>query len=195
MARNDCNTSVGRVRCFRRSLQRTPRSMVAGIAVVVFAALLSSGCARDESGLSVISTDAPGAQVAAWETYGVCGEVFFWAATGDGTRAITVEAADGWDQSEELAMSFTLPDNSVSVKLVEGTNLDEYFCTDLPGADAKTADTVSLTTGSGEMRLDAPRAICLERSGQLSLSDLATQTGEVLPALEIDALGVGCTAG
>jgi hypothetical protein len=181
-----CITNNGRVERSRRALQGAAKSKAVGIATVVLVVALLSGCASDE---------ASSAQEATWGANGVCGKVFFWAATDDGTRAVTVTAADGWDPSGELTASFTLPDSDAKVELVEGTDLDRYFCTDLPATGAKAASTVTLAAGSGEMRLDAVTAPCLENRGRLSLRDLATQTGEALPAVEIDALGVGCTAG
>lgn len=159
------------------------RVVLAALAVVA----LSAGCSSDG--------EASDSESVEWTGSGVCGDVFFWAASTDGTRAVSVIAADNRSQDQPSAMTFSLPDAPVTVEVVEGEGLDGYFCTDLPKSGSEVLSTARAATATGEITLDAPDRPCYEVTGRLSMTGLTTDDGTSLPDVSIDARGVGCVSG
>lgn len=160
------------------------RALALGVSLAVVA--ITTGCAGDDE-------QRPAPPIG-WDTSGVCGEAFFWAASSDGTLAVTISVGTFQATDEPAATSFSLPDDLVDVEVVHGTRLDRYYCTDLPASGAAVTSTEKVVAGSGEVELGR-RGLCSEVPGTLALRGIRTSPGTEYPSVDIDALGVGCSSG
>jgi hypothetical protein len=108
------------------------------------------------------ATAGPGRPIDAslFSRKGGCGDVFLWAATEDGTSAVTVEwtggASQAWDNArfDEAA---TLPDVRITVTLVTGRQLSTYYCNDLIQAGQGTDREIPAVAGTATLVVEPNR--------------------------------------
>jgi hypothetical protein len=135
---------------------------------------------------------------------GGCGDAFFWATNAAGSAAITIEwrgaaseawASDGFEATEQL------PNPEITVTVIEGSQLTNYYCNDIRMPGQGTTSEIEASSGTVEIAV-RPTAEGFEPSGQadLRLSDVTFRLavgGEVwhLAELVIENVSVGWLAG
>jgi hypothetical protein len=84
---------------------------------------------------------------------GGCAEAFLWAATEDGTVAITVGVeVPRFSTTDPVTIDLDVPDPAVEATLLRAdADMTRNFCVDVIEADAEPDETIPLTAGTGEV--------------------------------------------
>lgn len=167
------------------------------VPVVLLVALAACGGGGDGSA-RVIGT-APAPEVGLTRSGG-CGEAHLWAATEDGTTAVTVGVdVPRYSTREPVVVEVDLADGTVEAALLRGGgDLTTAFCTDVVEGDAEPDETVPLVAGTGELVIgtiptDVPA--CGHVTGTLDLEGVEAEDGTVLGAVHAETDAIGCFAG
>ncbi|HEY6532855.1 MAG TPA: hypothetical protein VIY72_11155, partial [Acidimicrobiales bacterium] len=143
------------------------------------------------------SSDSPRSQVEL-PNGDACGEAWFWAATASGDVAVTVYM-DTRDPSATTptTVRFDVPDDAVTIEILEGTNLPRNFCTDLADLASKPRKRLAATSGSGTIRLDPAggQPPCGSASGDLHLDGLVAEDGTSFAPFTVVSTSIGCYSG
>lgn len=131
---------------------------------------------------------------------GGCGDAYLWAATEDGTVAVTVGVVvPRHSTREDTVVEIDLPDPDVDAELLRGDqDLTRNLCVDVVDPDAEPTSTVELTAGTGEVTTTAISTdvgLCGDVTGTLELADVVAEDGTVIGDVDADSETIGCFAG
>ncbi len=138
-------------------------SVVALIALACGSPLPTPTVAPSPTATVPSPSQTPGASELSGATFSVvggCGDAYLWAATPDGTTAITFEwtsaasnawAAGGFHQVAQL------PDPNIHIRLVSGSGLDTLYCNDMlmPGQGETMSTDAVVGAAEASVRPDA----------------------------------------
>jgi hypothetical protein len=125
-----------------------------------------------------------------------CGEVFFWAATTDGSAAVTLYV-DVRDRA--VATTYDLPDPAVTVEVLRGRNLPRNFCTDVLDSESEPTGRSSASAGRVELEVSPSNApggpTCGSADGTVRVTGLVAEDGSTFAPFEVTSASIGCVAG
>jgi hypothetical protein len=133
---------------------------------------------------------------------GGCGDAYLWAATDDGTVAVTI-SVDAIDRSsaEPTTIAIDLPQDDVEAFVLRGDrDMTGNFCTDLIDGDAEPDEILPLRAGTGEIVLDplpdeGDVDGCGDIAGRATLTGLTAEDGMPFEPVSITTTDIGCYAG
>ena len=101
------------------------------------------------------TTTAPDEESIDLPQTGGCADAYFWAASADGTQALTVYV-DVRDRSgtEPTELDLTLPDPLATVTLQRGSDLTQAFCNDVLDQDYELDEEVPVVEGTLHLTVD-----------------------------------------
>ncbi len=150
---------------------------------------LVGGCARETRRERVALTKS-----------GACGDAFFWAASADATRAVSVSVnARRRSTTEATTIRFSVPDPKLKVEVLRGHDLDRSMCTDVPASLPTGRQPAK--AGHGIMTLDPRRSPTPTDgqscgvSGTLTIDDVIAPDGTTFDRTYVHSQQIGCYAG
>jgi hypothetical protein len=131
---------------------------------------------------------------------GGCGDAYLWAATEDGTVAVTVAVeVPRHSTRDDTVVEVDLPDPDVEAHLLRGDrDLTRNFCTDALDGNAEPTSTVPLTAGTGEVvttPVPTDVDLCGEVEGSLELVGVEAEDGTRVADIAASTEAIGCDAG
>lgn len=142
----------------------------------------------------------PGGEPIQLTRSGGCGDAYLWAATEDGTVAVTVGVeVPGHSTREDTVVAIDLPDPDVEAHLLRGDqDLTRNLCVDVVDADAEPTSTVELTAGTGTITttpISTDVGLCGDVTGTLELTDVEADDGTRIAEVTAETADIGCFAG
>ena len=131
---------------------------------------------------------------------GRCGDASFWAATQKSDKAVVVSVeARGRSQTKQSTIPLSIPDDSVTVRVLYGKQLTRNFCTDVIFSPSQPKEEQSAIAGSGVIVLDPPKpsvnSSCGRTGGTLTLDGLVAKDGTRFAPITVTTRSIGCYAG
>ena len=168
------------------------RSLILALSCTIAAALVACGGAATR-GSDATTTPEP----VLLSRGDACGDAFFWAATESGDIAVTVAMeATNRSRRNSASIAFELPERSVEVQILSGSNLAANFCTDVPSPESDPRERQDAAAGQGVITLDpATGNPCGSTQGELKLDHLVAQDGTTFTPIFVTSDSIGCYAG
>jgi len=177
------------------SAPRRLRALLSLAAVTVAAA----GCSdADAEGGPALGRLVPGPTVELSRSGG-CAEVWLWAADESGAVVVSV-VADLSDRSalEPTTITATLPDDSVEVEVLHGSDLTANLCTDVLDPASEPSTTSPAIEGRVEVTVDPVRDhadACGRTAATFRIDGLVADDGTTFAPISGASDEIGCTSG